>query len=452
MLNLGVIIGLIKGFINPIKTAIEGINDTLEDLVGTGTYITLVNLLGAEGKFSPDWMNTYGGTHTTANEELTIATTVQYGGARTVSAYTFFASHKYFLYGQIKTSATKAHLSTNGSGGVGAYALGTGEWEDVYFYGNPTGDREQPITITEDSSTIGTPVTVRKVVFIDLTACYGAGNEPSASDILDIVKENAWFSSIQIKEGGEDGQIDLIKNRITSVEDTLSKRKSLSDCTVLIFGDSITKTHTIGANGSLTYSKTNWTKHAMDILGIDNWYNFAQDGATWHDWNCGDTYCTFKKQFDLAKTKQIDPDIVIVSLGTNDYQYAHTDTFDDVIVVQDIDTLDRTNLYGALRWAMWSITNEYPDAVVYICTPISRPDFTAGVGAYMVEAITSMAEMYGYKVINGKSTSGLNVQNETWGASGRYTSDGLHPNETGKLIMGQNYANAIKDMYPLKET
>ena len=103
--------------------------------------------------------------------------------------------------------------------------------------------------------------------------------------------------------------------------------------------------------------------------------------------------------------------------------------------------LDRTKLYSAIRWAMWTIRTTYPQAVCFAATPIQRADRETD--AAVVNAIVEMAKRYNFIVIDANAECGIVRENEVWQAEGQYLSDGLHPNKKGSERMAAYYSAKI---------
>jgi len=234
----------------------------------------------------------------------------------------------------------------------------------------------------------------------------------------------------------------------TSVTDAqgnaFSYRKPTYGRKMLIFGDSITETSSMDDNGG-NYEegvRVNWPKYICAYLEIFNFKNYAKSGATYKD-NGSSTYRqNVSEQIALAMADSSNDDaaIVVVSLGTNDGAASIGD-YDTAMSKATLEELDRTNLYEALRWSMWTLRSKYEGAVFFAGLPIQRaaneqPD-------EMLEAIRKMANRYNFIVIDATNESGIIREFETSGESGRYLYDGLHPNAEGSMRIAKLYANTI---------
>lgn len=434
--------------INAESERAKRVENQLKEDIGA---ITLVNPFSKYGNFenSSDWYCTHG-TITIANNVAIFSVNSMYSGIRPALSPSeeyrtyLIKDHMYYFFATIKSQKSNAFLSFNVGGGLGGVGTkGTGDWEFVDKLEKATRNDIQPYSVTDNNSKYGSTISVKHMGYVDLTECYGAGNEPDYDTIHTIlIKNNYWI----------DEKISVFPNiseKVSKLEDDVTKLKALpekiSKCKVFIFGDSITATNYIGDDGSLTNVGTNWPTYAMDELGVTDWYNFAKDGSTYHDVSNSSDYQTFYKQFGLAKSTGITPEIIIVSYGTNDYQHPNTDTYESVMNVQNLDNLDRTNLHGALRYCYWALREKYPNAIIFVGTPIQRPDTL--IYTKLRQAIIEMANTYCLYIIDAGTESGICKQFETWGGSGRYLKDGLHPNEAGKKLQGHYYANCIRSKF-----
>ena len=213
---------------------------------------------------------------------------------------------------------------------------------------------------------------------------------------------------------------------------------------MVIFGDSITETASISDDGS-SYTegtRTNWMTFAKSYLDTTNFKNYAKSGATYKDTSGGTYRQNVSEQITMAMadSNNDDAEIIVMALGTNDGGASIGD-YDTAMAKTSLDDLDRTNLYEALRWAMWTLRNKYTNATCFVGMPIQRASGEQPTA--MIEAIKKMANRYNFIIIDATNESGIIREFETSGASGRYLADGLHPNTDGSIKMAKLYSNAI---------
>ena len=213
---------------------------------------------------------------------------------------------------------------------------------------------------------------------------------------------------------------------------------------MIIFGDSITETASISDDGT-SYTegtRTNWMTFAKSYLDTTNFKNYAKSGATYKDTNGGTYRQNVSEQITMAMadSNNDDAEIIVMALGTNDGGASIGD-YDTAMAKTSLDDLDRTNLYEALRWAMWTLRNKYTNATCFVGMPIQRASGEQPTA--MIEAIKKMANRYNFVIIDATNESGIIREFETSGASGRYLADGLHPNTDGSIKIAKLYSNVI---------
>ena len=218
----------------------------------------------------------------------------------------------------------------------------------------------------------------------------------------------------------------------------------------LIFGDSITETATISDDGA-TYkegTRVNWPTFALSMLGISEFRNYGKSGATYKDTSGGQYRQNVSEQIEMAIVDSYndDADIVVMSLGTNDGA-ANIGSYETAMSKTTLNSLDKTNLYEALRWSMWTLRQKYMNATFFVGLPIQRA--SGEQPSAMLNAIVEMAKRYDFIVIDATGESGIIRDFETSGSAGRYLYDGLHPNEDGSKKLGSLYANEILSKFIL---
>jgi lysophospholipase L1-like esterase len=214
------------------------------------------------------------------------------------------------------------------------------------------------------------------------------------------------------------------------------------DKSLLIFGDSITETALVSDDGTTYtegYYSSMWPAYAKDILQVGQMWNYAKSGASYKNKNL------LPRQFigyqiSTAIANNRPGDIIVVSAGTNDgdTQLGDYDTAMSKATLADLDT---TLLYEAIRWAFWTIRQNYPNAICFAATPIQRADREPLPN--LTQAIIKMANRYNFIVIDAEKESGIVRDFEVWNATGRYLADGLHPHTAGRILMANYYSSVI---------
>ncbi|AQL56548.1 SGNH/GDSL hydrolase family protein [Abyssicoccus albus] len=209
---------------------------------------------------------------------------------------------------------------------------------------------------------------------------------------------------------------------------------------LLIFGDSITETATMDDDGS-NYKegvRSNWPKWLLQDISFKSVRNMAKAGATYKDRENVPLRKNMSVQVNSAIKMKYPADMIIIAMGTND-GFA-TGNFETAMNKPTLESLDRSNLYEALRWSFWTIQSEpmYANAEKFVALPIQRAD--REVLPCLHEAISVMSKRYGFQVIDMTTESQIIREFEVWDEEGRDLYDGLHPNAQGQ----QKMANVFK--------
>ena len=176
-------------------------------------------------------------------------------------------------------------------------------------------------------------------------------------------EENTFSTSYRSHEQRETGDTDYPNN----ISGYLGKR-------ILLFGDSIT-------------AQNNWSKWFETSVKPETLYNYAVGGATWCDPTSGiiydgtsGTYNVLGNQVQRAVNNDIkNIDCIIILAGTNDtnvtfpndedIEGAFFDSSMNAIALADV---DRTTWQGAMRWSLETLLLRYPQAKIFVCSPVQR--------------------------------------------------------------------------------
>ena len=274
---------------------------------------------------------------------------------------------------------------------------------------------------------------VKNLMVFDLTETFGAGKEPSLAEIKTNI--SGWFLEKNLGINRE------LVSRISTLEDIGSGSKSINN--LLIFGDSITETATINEDGTgyTDRTATNWPTFLSSNLEIGTLKNYARSGATFKDQNiAGDKRKSLSEQVEMAIANSESADVIVVSIGTNDGT-GSLGNYDTAMGKTTLDSLDKGLLYEAIRYNFWKLREHYPNAKMFCALPIQRAAYEPPTA--LIDAITKMAKRYNFIIIDALNESGIVRDFEVSQGAGRYLRDGLHPNESGKELLGAYYSNEI---------
>jgi lysophospholipase L1-like esterase len=215
-----------------------------------------------------------------------------------------------------------------------------------------------------------------------------------------------------------------------------------SGLNMLCFGDSITETATVSDDGA-TYTegtRSNWTKFTKQALNIGTLWNYAKSGGNWKDISGLEFRQKISNQITAAINNSRPADIIVISCGTNS---SNTDlgSYATAMSKSTLSALDRTLTYEAIRWSLWTLRLNYPDAHCFIATPLQRADREPLTD--LSNAIKQMGNRYNFIIIDAEYESGIVKDFEVDGSLGRYLYDGLHPNESGQILMANLFSTKI---------
>lgn len=249
--------------------------------------------------------------------------------------------------------------------------------------------------------------------------------------------------------------------------------KDYSDKKFLFMGDSIT---------ALGMGDRGWVKYFSEIVGLKHQVNIAVVGARWADvpgtiyngnpiWsgNPGgdDTHNVIGNQVEkllrgrdenhpnYSRVPEYDDfDYIFIAAGANDVDNSHepenVEAIDKQFFINSeevlpLEQVNRRTWAGAMRYAYDNLRRLYPNAKIFICSPIqssekSRTYKSAERKSRMQKAICNRISDVTF--IN-TFECGICGMYENWREKGRDLIDGLHPNANGAKKMGEYNARAF---------
>lgn len=252
-------------------------------------------------------------------------------------------------------------------------------------------------------------------------------------------------------------------------KDREKKARPLSGKTIAFFGDSITKLGNVlvdkvaqdtGANcinyafsgcRMATYLNDVYSHFSMGALASSiSQNNFSEQENALDD--AGNQKPYYTDTINLLKNADFaDIEYICIAYGTNDWNAN--------VPLKSNNAEDINTFEGALRYAINVINNKNPKLKIFVCTPIYR--FTLKDGAVFedsdtkenkinlklkdyADSIKKVCDEYDITVIDLYSEMDFNKT-----TAGKYFSgdDGVHPNQTGRALMGAKIAeNILKEL------
>lgn len=274
-------------------------------------------------------------------------------------------------------------------------------------------------------------------------------------------------------------EVDILKTEINKIKPT-------KGCVFMSLGDSIA-------------TESYYMPILRAILQPSKYYNLAVGGAHWADYE--DTIYDgnpvlngednnhnnvignqLQKIINNPETYDVAPDIIIIAASTNDSLPMGNDS-NDVAIKNEVNskfykenstipittpTFDESDTYkgyrrtiaGAMRYVVCTLQKMYPNASIFILTPIQGANSIRNYGNNIrikQEYVTEVARHLAVEVIHVGEECGIQADFEYQGAmwtekaldskEGRDLIDGLHPNNSGKYKMANYIAKKIISYY-----
>ena len=152
---------------------------------------------------------------------------------------------------------------------------------------------------------------------------------------------------------------------------------------------------------------------------------------------------------DVKKGLAKKPDVFAFAMGTNDAADCLGDA-EKALRGKELDGNPDIDLFteaGAMRWCIQTISENFPDARIFVLTPIQAADpaHNAKIERQISEVFTKITGGMSVQLIDCFHGAGICEKFEVVGGEGRYLRDGLHPKENGQELEGSFVAAQIKN-------
>lgn len=209
-----------------------------------------------------------------------------------------------------------------------------------------------------------------------------------------------------------------------------------------------------GAFGGTTASARNQEERAsisMDCISLTEltdsicYGNFSVPNASINRCSSMDYFPGAVYDFNRVDLNKVE--VLIIEHGVNDYLVgAPLDNAED--------PYDVYTFGGSLRYALSTLKEERPDIRILLCTPTycwfladevscEERRFRGGYLEDYVNLELEIADEFGVAILDNYHESGIGGEFENWPD---YTEDGLHLNETGRRLIAERIAEAVKRM------
>lgn len=168
--------------------------------------------------------------------------------------------------------------------------------------------------------------------------------------------------------------------------------------------------------------------------------NYSQAGAT--------VVSGSNSMSDPERVKNLGvPNLIIVNGGTNDItNHSTIGTFDQsspaAYTDAQIDAMDRSTFYNALKAMLSAVQHYYPNArVLYVMPNFAASNYTPADADQYIEAIRVVCDYFGIPTVDARR-AGVNLFNMS-----SYYGDGLHYNSAGMQLLFEECRRAIDNNF-----
>lgn len=227
-----------------------------------------------------------------------------------------------------------------------------------------------------------------------------------------------------------------------------------------------------GCDGNSITAGNQWTKTVMELLGFATHHNVAVGSSTWScyfdtqdygskdfvgisaGWQPTEDSLEIRKRHNNVSKVHIQqfiaevdngtypaPDVFVFSMGTNDTRLGSAF---EALKSKTLDNVDVTTMAGGARWAIQTITEQYPTCRVFLCTPIQTGNAAHNeLNLKKIAILREICQAFSVQIIDCYSECGISEKYEKPDGRGRYLKDGLHPDVEGQQLMGRYIAKEI---------
>lgn len=229
----------------------------------------------------------------------------------------------------------------------------------------------------------------------------------------------------------------------------------LSETRVALLGDSMT-----WIGGDSCRNERGWTRPFADMTSPKSIAMYARSGATWANTSrtvadtsdysevLSDRNVIFNQALRLLENSEADPasapDLILIYAGANDVWFhdrrpgifAINDK-DITPLPEDLRTADpasATSLAGSVELVCRMLSHALPEAEIVLMTPVEMSKAPAAMTERVSSIIAATGERLGLRVL--RADRDVPIRHETERRRPTMTSDGVHTNPGGALLIG----------------
>lgn len=242
----------------------------------------------------------------------------------------------------------------------------------------------------------------------------------------------------------------------------------------------------LGVDGDSITAGEQWSYHVFKDLGFKTHHNVAVGSSCWYKrrhfygngsyietqdfdspdfagisdgWEDTDDLDEIQKRLNNCAVVHIQkflsevksgsypaPDVFVFAMGTNDDEKFFGDSKRTAYQSEKPSGDELFTESGAVRWCIQTIAEEYPEARIFVCTPIQtgRPEHNRK-NRKIIENLKIICSAMSVQLIDCYSGSGICEKFEKEDGTGRYLKDGLHPDTAGQTLEGKFIGKEIRN-------
>lgn len=182
-----------------------------------------------------------------------------------------------------------------------------------------------------------------------------------------------------------------------------------------------------------------WVSNMCTNLRAINHRNEAVSGGAFVD-NDGVPKTAYEQAQNIV-TNGCTPDVILITLGTNDAN--NSVTLGEIVYSNSIDDFDLTTYTGGMQACLNHLQNNYPNAIIYIgWTPMGGLIRT---NTEYIERMKEVALMYGIEYIETR-TCGVTRFSDIYADCYENGTNGGHPTGTGQAKIGEYMTRLLNSL------
>ncbi|MDE0582248.1 SGNH/GDSL hydrolase family protein [Planococcus sp. A6] len=418
--------------------------------------VTLQNLT-PNGNFTNPWIyNASNVTHSVLDnigKFLPIA-----AGSRLWQNFATVLGNKYYVGMEIKADSSSVGIRIPGNDSV--FHSGSNQYEVVSAINTGAVTGTASLRVEDFRASGWTESLLKNSFVIDLTASFGAGNEPTADEMDQILSAIGWFGDTYSYRKPKQEEIMVFDgNKVTSKSAesfSVQSATHLKGEVTVSFGDSMADREPSYLN--TLAERTGMTVHNATVGGTRMSYHTIADYEAFSMMRLADAIVSGDFTAQEAAAVNLGKSALVEFLKNLDYNtvfaitiaFSTNDFRGDRPIGVNADT--NATFKGAINYVIQTIQTAYPHIKLFFIGPTFRSRLSSGDGLnsdengntngdFLIDfqdAINEVCALNHVTAFDFYRTSSINKYTADY-----YLADGLHPNEIGSAMLGNQLASNI---------